>query len=972
MKRFISGSSNLFRRESSGSAPSTPKQRSASSFAKRLVSGDSTPNIPDMIPNEEQTLSPELIPIVTLISAHTHRRYHRGTMLILKDLKSDGTPTGNAWEEVYAVLVGTQLAIWDAHELADCKDDVKEINNRLKKLASKPTYLNLTDSSVRAVGTNDNFTTEGGQPFENALVISTTLKNRYFLKFNNLQSYNEWYAAIRLSQYESVALQLAYTGAFLSSRGRKLGDIQVILADNKFNHSEWESVRFGTGMPWKRCYAVITQSGNKKKSNVGSISFYENDKKVKKTGIMATVNDANEIFAVYPSSPKLIDTSTIIKLQGTITFTEKDKEEQTNIFIMPEKHQGVPGYDTIIRFLIPTMNAFRLYGRPERLIAGRDDPASLVYALPTLPNVHYLDCKDVMSIIDSIDQATLTTWTDEDWRHEINDILLGKIRDGYTGISSDRKDNSVLTSPVISPEELFRGTNTIGDTPFARIVSRDASKSGSTSIFNSSKQNDIGQNDPFQQQPSPDNSSIKHSDFDFSVSATNEPESGLHDLREATPEDRLMVGKDVNMARKSEAGLGAIYDKYAVLPATRTSKEVSPSTNILETTGIRKTESPYEKYLGSATENKMFEISNIRDSNSSVTTEEDGRDSSNAFQDARASDHNSFNDLGEKIGAIDIHSNRSEHTEVRDEVDDLADVTADLNFETSQDVSTHSEYTSNYNESMNQPNDIDVFDPEYIEQTEIFSTGNPYSSSNRSASSIKKTQTSESKGSIPSNNNISNSTFPHSSGTTDLGQYSNIEQQQQQYPNKFGNNQQFPNQNNNFTQDNRQGPNNQPRNIYQPNNNVNNVYQQQRGNQQNQNGVNQFGQPQHIRAGPLQTHHNPNNMQAGSPVTPSFGNPYQGNPAQRMQYPAKPMNGQFQSPHKNQMYMNNGVPQQRFNNGMPQQRMNMPNPMYKNPQYSNSGNSIHSNHSNKGPAPRTGGGFSQFMPSTTAKNPYAS
>lgn len=968
MKRLISSSSNLFRRESSGSAPSTPKQRSASGFAKRFVSGDSTPNIPDMIPNEEQTVSPELIPIVTLIAAHTHRRYHRGTMLVLKDLKSDGTPTGNAWEEVYAVLVGTQLAIWDAHELADCKDDIKEINNRLKKLASKPAYLNLTDASIRAVGSNDNFTTEGGQPFENALVISTTLKNRYFLKFNSLESYNEWYAAIRLSQYESVALQLTYTGAFLSSRGRKLGDIQVILADNKFNHSEWVSVRFGTGMPWKRCYAVITQTGNKKKSNVGSIAFYENEKKNKKTGIMATVNDANEIFAVYPSSPKLIDTSTIIKLQGTITFTDKDKEEQTNIFIMPEKHHGVPGYDTIIRFLIPTMNAFRLYGRPKRLIAGRDDPASLVFALPTLPNVHYLNCKDVMSIINSTDQATLTTWTDEDWRHEINDILLGKIRDGYTGISSDRKDNSVLTSPVISPEELFRGTNTIGDTPFARIVSRDTNKSGSTSIFNISKQSDIGQNDPYEQQPSPDDSLIKHNGLTFDISATNEPESGLQDLRETTPDDRLMVGDSTNMARKSEAGLGAIYDKYAVLPATRTSKEVSPSTNILETTGIHKTESPYEKYLGSTTENKMFEISNIRDSNSSVTTDEDSRGSSNRFQDAHASDNNSFNDLSERIGAVEIHSNRSEHTEVRHEIDDLADVTADLNFETSQDISTNSEYASNYDEGISQSKDIDVFDPEYIEQTELFSTVNPYRTSNRSASSIKKTHTSDSKGSIPSNNNMGGSSFPHSSGTTDLGQYANNQQQQ---PNKFGNGKQYPNQNNNFGNGNRPAQNNQPRNIYHSNNNVNNVYQQQGSNQQNHNGANPFGQPQNIRAGPLQTRHDPNNMQGGSPITPSFGSPYQRNPAQRMQYPPQPMNGHIQHPHQNQMYMNNGMPQQRMNNGMPQQRMNMPNPMYKNPQHSNSGNSMHSNHSNKGPAPRTGGGFSQFMPSTTAKNPYA-
>jgi len=963
MKRLLSSSSNLFRRDSSGSTPPTPKQRSTSSFAKRLVSGDSTPNIPEMIPNEESGLSPELVPIVTLISAHTHRRYHRGTMLVLKDLKSDGTPTGNSWEEVYAVLVGTQLALWDAHELADCKDDAREINNRLKKLASKPAYLNLTDASIRAIGPNDNFTTDGGQPFENALVISTTLKNRYFLKFNNLDSYNAWYAAIRLSQYESVTLQLAYTGAFLSSRGRKLGDIQVILADNKFNHSEWVSVRFGTGMPWKRCYAVISQAGDKKKkNNIGTITFYENEKKVKKTGIMATVNDASEIYAVYPSSPKLIDTSTIIKLRGTITLSGEDGEEQTNIFIMPEKHQGVPGYDTIIRFLVPTMNAFRLYGRPKRLLARRDDTESLVFALPTLPNVYYLNCNDVISIIDSVDQSSISAWTEQDWRHEINDVLLGKIRDGYTGISSDRKDNSILTSPVISPEELFRGTNTMGDSPFANIVSEDTSKSISIGFPEESRQDDVMLENL---SSSPDDSSVNHNDLSQNVNVEQLEITKSQELREVTPADRLIIGDAPNMARKSEAGLGAIYDKYAVLPSSRTSKEVSPSNKILETPGIHKTESPYEKYLGSNSESRMFEISNIRDSSSSMNSNE-GEDSSvsgNNFQDAfnETEASEDFNDLTKKIGSIEVTSRQSEHTETRHDIDDLADVTADLNFETSQDISTTSEYTSNFHEEKDNAKDIDVFDPDYIEQTEIFSSANPYStSSNRSfgsSSSINKTTSSGTNHVLPTDPNTTNSSFPHSSGTTDLNEYANMQHPQQyQQVDKNGAGRQYMAQNN------------QPMNINRPNNNVNNIYPQYGVNQP---GVgNPFGH-QNVRMGPLPAQQNVNGMQSGSPVNPNFGNPYQKNPAQRMQYPQQQMNRHIQHPHQPQpqMLMSNGMPQQMMN--APQQRMNMPNPMYKNPQFSNSGNSINSNSSNKRPNVRTGGGFSQFMPSTTAKNPYA-
>ncbi|GMM56657.1 Skg3 protein [Maudiozyma humilis] len=993
MKRFISGSSSLFRRESSSSAPSTPttpKQRSASSFAKRFVSEDSTPNIPDIIPSEDSELAPELVPIVTLITAHTHRRYHKGMILVLNDLKNDGTPTNAGWEEMYSVLVGTQLALWDAKELAECSEDPEDHSGKLKRLASRPNYLNLTDASIKVVGFGDNFGTEGGNKLENTLVISTTLKNRYFLKFSDADTFNAWHGALRLSQYESVALQLAYTGAFLSSRGSKLGDIQVILADSKFTHTEWVSVRFGTGMPWKRCFAVISQTGEKKKSNVGKITFYESDKKIKKANAMATISDATEIYSVYPSSPKLIDTSTIIKLEGTISLHDESTGERTNIFIMPEKHQGVPGYDTIIRFMIPAMNAFRLYGRPKRLIASRDDTESLVYALPTLPNVYYLKCSDVLAIIRSVDVAAVASWTNHDWRHEINDILLEKIRDGYTGITSGRRDNSVLNSPVITPEELFTGTNTMDNVMFSKNVSHDMNRTMSD----------------FTKNPKEQDADVYIERKQTELSGNSDADSVKHDETFAEPVDEPVQVDHLNLSvgderydpvRKSEAGLGAIYDKYAVLPSSRTSKEVSPSTNILETAGIQKVESPYEKYMGNNSESRMFEISNIRDSSSSANSNgEDGnRDSSEDFHDVRESQETGNSDLkklSERIGAVDLDSFKSDGTKMRTDDEDLADVTADLNFDTSYEMSMRSK-TKTENETDGNSNDVDVFDPEYEEEQEMYSTGNPYVSStgkslNSSSSAVDHTADSQQSQNSSSNSRMESSAFPHSSGSTNLNMYANNSSGNVSQPIQIDNPYAKSGAPQNVPGNNvRQIPNQQAANIYRPVNN--NVYPQ--GNKpypNSPNGPNPFGHPQGIRTGPLQPQHPPNGVQNSSPLSPNFGNPYQQNQGQRMQYPQQ-MNRRIQHPHQGAMPMNNHMPQQGMpqyampqqgmprqgmpRQGMPQQgmppRMNGPNPMYKNPQYSNSGNSVHSNGKPQGN--KAAGGFSQFMPSSTQKNPYA-
>ncbi|CCF58049.1 hypothetical protein KAFR_0D04010 [Kazachstania africana CBS 2517] len=450
MKRIFSGN-----KSPKLTVPSNSSSNNAFSPSSSQFSSHSDPSLESLTNTQEYIksgqLSEELVPMVTLLSSHAHRRYHEGVLLMLHDLKNDGSQAGRVWKELYAVLIGTQLALWPAKELAGSG------TADLKKLASKPTYINFMDATIKSMNTVSGISEARNKKLENSLVVSTTLKNRYFLQFSDKETFAHWTAAIRLSLYECRALQEAYTGAFLSSRGAKLSDIRVILASTKFDYEDWVSVRFGTGMPWKRCYAVITQKKGKKKDTFGQINFYEDDKKTKKKNkAMITVTAAQAIYAVYPSAPQLIDDSTIIKLEGTITIENESSSQTSNLFIMPERHNAVAGYDTIVRFLIPAMNAFKLYGRPTKLISNKDDPNSLLFALPVLPHVYYLDVDDLLVTANS---SPSTNWDGKDWDRYITDLLQNKCARGYSGCGSTAKLTGAISSPILGSAELFEGSN---------------------------------------------------------------------------------------------------------------------------------------------------------------------------------------------------------------------------------------------------------------------------------------------------------------------------------------------------------------------------------------------------------------------------------------------------------------------------------------------------------------------------------
>ncbi|KAH3661248.1 hypothetical protein OGAPHI_006655 [Ogataea philodendri] len=395
-----------FSRKESGSSP-----KESSSLPKRVVTAES-----------RGELSPALSPIVTLLSAQTHRRYNEGVFMLLKDLDSEGQAADRKWSEVYGVLIGNQLAIYSVELMEELQAKTKTNN--------KPSYINFTDATFKAV---DVLPSSNGD-LKNVIIVSTTLKNRYLIQIASVEQFRRWHAAFRLAATEYKLLQEAYTGALLSARGSLLSDIKVVLAETKFVHEDWTSVRFGAGMPWKRCFTEIEPPAkkHKKKFVPGKVTFYESEKKGKKLA-MATITNANSIYAVYPQNYSVIDQSTMIKLDGSIVFSKDEGEKDCSIFLMPDQHSSVPGYDTLIRFLIPLLDAYHLYGRPKRLNADKSEIDSLLFALPVLPKLHYLEVDDLMQLTGS---ATTASWTSYQWTRGIKEILQPKVSNGYTGCGS--------------------------------------------------------------------------------------------------------------------------------------------------------------------------------------------------------------------------------------------------------------------------------------------------------------------------------------------------------------------------------------------------------------------------------------------------------------------------------------------------------------------------------------------------------
>lgn len=369
---------------------------------------------------------PELQPIFTFLNSHSNKLYQEGYFLKLHDLDTRGRPSKDrAWQECFAQLVGTVLSLWDAADLDAAGDDGEVV----------PTFINLADASIKMIQSLPMNEGEGSQ-LQNVLSISTAANNRYLLHFNSLNSLTQWTAGIRLAMYEYATLQEAYTGSLVAGKGKTLNNIRQILERNKFKHEDWARVRFGAGTPWRRCWFVVSPPDEKewekaqkaaKKNKYGKppvlkgdVKFYETRKITKRTRPIATITNAYSAYAIYPQSKPLIDQSTLVKIEGKITIhSMPESVTEGFVFVMPEVHPAISGFEMLLRFLFPVWDTFALYGRPTRLIADVLDQRGLMFALPRDRRYGYLEILDVAGVIHTEGSSN---WNERQWRSSLKEL----------------------------------------------------------------------------------------------------------------------------------------------------------------------------------------------------------------------------------------------------------------------------------------------------------------------------------------------------------------------------------------------------------------------------------------------------------------------------------------------------------------------------------------------------------------------
>jgi len=380
----------------------------------------------------ENDTPPELQPIFSYLNSHSNKLYQEGYFLKLHDLDSRGRPSPDrVWVECFAQLVGTVLSLWDAAALDAAGEDGEVV----------PTFVNLSDASLKMIESLPMNGAQGGS-LQNVLSISTAANNRYLLHFNSLNSLTQWTAGIRLAMFEHATLQEAYTGSLIAGKGKALNSIKTIMERSKFAHEDWARVRFGAGTPWKRCWCVVSPPDEKeyakaqktlKKTSAyervkipkGDIKFYDTRKITKKTKPIATVTDAYAAYAIYPQSKPLIDQSTLVKLEGLVTVHgSPETTTESFIFVMPEVHAAVSGFEMMLQFLFPVFDTFTLYGRPSKLVADVLDQRGLMFAMPRDRRYGHLDILDVSALIHTEGSQA---WSERQWRRELKKLTAARM-----------------------------------------------------------------------------------------------------------------------------------------------------------------------------------------------------------------------------------------------------------------------------------------------------------------------------------------------------------------------------------------------------------------------------------------------------------------------------------------------------------------------------------------------------------------
>lgn len=363
-----------------------------------------------------------------------------------------------------------------------------------------PQFINITDAVITSTNPQEH------PEHQNVLSVSTAGSNRYLFEFQNPNVLRRWSAAFRISMYERAALQECYTAALIA-RSRTATNVRRLFSayhgalGSKGKYSGWVRVRFSWSIKWQKCWAVVSDTPSSwfagtgqglherlmykfssKQSLRGEVRFYESRRDAKNKPI-AVLGNVFAAYAVYPEKPFLVDSSTMIKVEGSLHTgrgaLSRGGEQFKDAFVllMPEDiptgsnnpspvsspvigssgsgkfsptprgrftsspsslfsmgHSSGKGtsaaFESMLTWLVAFYDAFNLYGRPEKLITDSGRIDSMIFAMPSSLEDTYLDVEEVFITLAEQGSLENNNYSTREWRMKMKEMTMQSVREG--------------------------------------------------------------------------------------------------------------------------------------------------------------------------------------------------------------------------------------------------------------------------------------------------------------------------------------------------------------------------------------------------------------------------------------------------------------------------------------------------------------------------------------------------------------
>lgn len=356
--------------------PARPAQ-----FVKPAASQSTSLNGVGTIPSDMQDIQ-------TLYEHFQRKVYMEGYLNRMHDLTAEGrVSTDRTWVSRYVELCGPVLMLWDANMVNTiaAADD----NEQQQQHERLPEYMNITDAHVE------------GLPDQPLLFsVNSAGANRFYFQAPDQPTAAKWICAIRLACFEGARIHEIYTRRFISRSA-----YSDILLKRPSKVEGWLQVRLPGDTGWKKYWAVVTDRriekklfGKKSVPTRGQLMLYETKKA--KHPVKSIVNVV-QAYTVYPESPQLIDHATLMKVEGNIYSVSPTTGEQqlfrssAGVLVMATDAR------VLVQWMVGTFDAFKLYGRPSKLLDDPNSIQSLNFGEPAYgmknPQL-FLDLADVMHV----------------------------------------------------------------------------------------------------------------------------------------------------------------------------------------------------------------------------------------------------------------------------------------------------------------------------------------------------------------------------------------------------------------------------------------------------------------------------------------------------------------------------------------------------------------------------------------------